>query len=96
MNKSEILYELYEVIQDRKKNKPENSYVTKLMTSGIDKILKKIGEEASETIIAAKNSSKDEIIWEISDLLFHLWVVLGYFDITPDEIFDKLIERRKK
>lgn len=94
-NKSAILQEVYSVILERKKLNPENSYVAKKMREGIDRILKKVGEEAGEVIIAAKNEDRQEIGWEMADLIFHLWMVLGYYDLSPDIIYDKLLERRK-
>ncbi len=94
-DKSAILNEIYAVILDRKKTSPENSYVAKKMKEGLDRILKKVGEEASEVIIAAKNGNKDEIGWEMADLIFHLWLVLGYMDLSPDIVYDNLISRRK-
>ena len=75
--------------------KPEDSYVAKKMAEGIDRILKKVGEEAGEVIIAAKNADSEEMGWEMADLIFHLWMVLGYYDLSPDIIYDKLISRRK-
>ena len=94
-NKSYILQELYEVIMERKRLNPENSYVAKKFKEGIDRILKKVGEEAGEVIIAAKNGNKEEISWEIADLIFHLLLVLGFYDMSLDDIYDRLIERRK-
>ncbi len=94
-NKAAILQEVYEVIAQRKKMKPEDSYVAKKMSEGIDRILKKVGEEAGEVIIAAKNADMDELGWEMADLIFHLWLVLGFYDASPEIIYDKLIERRK-
>jgi len=94
-NKSSILQELYEVIMERKRLNPENSYVAKKFKEGIDRILKKLGEEAGEVIIAAKNGNKEEISWEIADLIFHLLLVLGFYDMSLDDIYDRLIERRK-
>lgn len=94
-NKAAILSEIYQVIIERKKTMPENSYVAKKLQEGLDRILKKIGEEAGELIIAAKNQNAEEIGWEMADLIFHMWLVLAYFDLSPDIIYDKLMERRK-
>lgn len=94
-NKSAILSEVYQVIMERKKTMPENSYVAKKLREGLDRILKKIGEEAGELIIAAKNQNAEEIGWEMADLIFHMWLVLAYFDLSPDIIYDKLMERRR-
>jgi len=87
------LDEVYGVIEARKRNPKEGSYVSGLFIKGIDRILKKVGEEAAETIIAAKNGSKDEIVYEATDLFFHTLITLAYFDITPDDI-SKELDRR--
>ncbi|MFN4216021.1 MAG: bifunctional phosphoribosyl-AMP cyclohydrolase/phosphoribosyl-ATP diphosphatase HisIE [Brevinematales bacterium] len=94
-NKSAILSEVYQVIMERKKTMPENSYVARKLQEGLDRILKKIGEEAGELIIAAKNQNAEEISWEMADLIFHMWLVLAYFDLSPDIIYDKLMDRRR-
>lgn len=94
-DKASILREVYEVILERKKLKPENSYVAKKMQEGIDRILKKVGEEAGEVIIAGKNADSEEMAWETADLIFHLWMALAFYDIPLDKVYDKLIERRK-
>ncbi|MGC8765671.1 MAG: phosphoribosyl-ATP diphosphatase [Brevinematia bacterium] len=94
-NRASIIQELYEVILERKRLNPENSYVAKKMREGVDRILKKVGEEASEVIIASKNGNKDEISWEIADLIFHILLVLAYHNMSLDEIYERLIERRK-
>jgi phosphoribosyl-ATP pyrophosphohydrolase/phosphoribosyl-AMP cyclohydrolase len=91
---NDILNELYQVILDRKKNPKEGSYTCYLFDKGIDKILKKVGEEASETIIATKNDSKDEIIYEVSDLLYHLMVLLVEKNVSLEQIADELKNRR--
>jgi phosphoribosyl-ATP pyrophosphohydrolase len=88
-----ILDALYRVILDRKANPSDNSYTASLMAKGIDKILKKIGEEATEVVIAGKGGSREEVIYESADLLYHLLVLLGYRDITPAEIYDELGRR---
>lgn len=89
-----ILDELYEVVLDRKANPKEGSYTNYLLDKGVDKICKKVGEEASEVIIAAKNRSREELVYEASDLLYHLNVLLVEQDITLDEIYDELMKRR--
>ncbi|OQB51455.1 MAG: Phosphoribosyl-ATP pyrophosphatase [Firmicutes bacterium ADurb.Bin146] len=91
---NEILNELYQVIQERKRNPKEGSYTCYLFDKGLDKILKKIGEEASETIIAAKNDLKEEIVYEVSDLLYHLMVMLVEKNITLEQIAEELKNRR--
>ena len=94
MNEREdILQTVYQVILDRKSNPDDNSYTSSLMLKGIDKILKKIGEEATEVVIAAKEGKNNEIVYETTDLIFHLLVMLGYFDIKPEEVYDELRRR---
>lgn len=90
----QILYELYDVISDRVENPKEGSYTNYLFEKGIDKILKKVGEEACEVIIAAKGDDKDAIQYEVADLLFHLWVMLKETGLEPDDIFYELKFRR--
>ncbi len=90
-----VLYELYDVINDRKMSPKEGSYTTYLFTKGQDKILKKVGEEAAETIIASKNDDKAEILYEMADLWYHCLVLLAHHDITPTELLAELQSRRK-
>ena len=90
-----VLQELYEVIESRKELRPEGSYTTYLFNSGLDKILKKVGEEATETIVAAKNEDSGRLVAETSDLLYHLLVLLVERGITTDEVFRELKGRRK-
>lgn len=87
------VYKLYELIKGRKINMTEGSYTTYLFNSGIDKILKKIGEESSEVIIGSKNGSKEEIIYELSDLLYHSLVLMVEKNITLNDIKDELSKR---
>ncbi|MGK9367754.1 bifunctional phosphoribosyl-AMP cyclohydrolase/phosphoribosyl-ATP diphosphatase HisIE [Melioribacter sp. Ez-97] len=87
---------LYELIKERKKKLPENSYTTKLFRSGIDRIIQKVGEESIETVIAAKNKNKKEFIDESSDLIYHLLVLMAELEIGLDEIVDNLIRRHTK
>jgi phosphoribosyl-ATP pyrophosphohydrolase/phosphoribosyl-AMP cyclohydrolase len=89
-----ILDELYAVIEDRKVNPREGSYTNYLFDKGIDKICKKIGEEASEVIIAAKNNNAGEIIYEVSDLLYHLNVLLVQSEIPHESNYAELKKRR--
>jgi phosphoribosyl-ATP pyrophosphohydrolase/phosphoribosyl-AMP cyclohydrolase len=88
-----ILDEVYSQIEDRKSNPKEKSYTNYLLNEGIDKICKKIGEEASETIIAAKNDDKSGLVDEISDLAYHVLVLMLTQGITPQNIRAKLSER---
>ncbi|XFO67522.1 Histidine biosynthesis bifunctional protein HisIE [Sporomusa silvacetica DSM 10669] len=90
-----VLYELYNVINDRKHNPKEGSYTNYLFEKGQDKILKKVGEEAAETIIASKNNDKAEILYEMADLWYHCLVLLANHNITPSELFEELKKRRK-
>ncbi len=92
-NNENILSQLYELLQQRKKELPENSYTAKLFKGGVDKIAKKIGEEASEVIIALKNSSQSEIVYEAADLIFHLLVALAKSDIPPEAVLEELRRR---
>lgn len=89
----EIIAHLREIILDRKNNPVEGSYVSYLFKEGKDKILKKIGEEAAESVIASKNDNRDEIIYEVADLWFHSLVLLGYHDIAPEDIYKELSKR---
>ena len=86
---------LYKVIEDRRKTRKEGSYTNYLFDKGIDKILKKVGEETSEVIIGAKNNSKEELIYEISDLLYHLNVLMVYQEINYEDIIRELGNRAK-
>ena len=91
---SDILQRLMEVTQDRKKNPKEGSYTNYLFQKGEDKILKKVGEEAAEVVIAGKNRSKSEISYETADLMYHLTVMLADNDMPWNDIFDELEKRR--
>ena len=92
----DIIFELYEVIEDRKENRDESSYTSYLFNKGIDKILKKLGEECTETIISAKNDNKEEQILEIGDLIYHLLVTMAELNISVEEVEEELKKRRKK
>lgn len=89
-----IFLEVYNVIKDRKENPKEGSYTNYLFDKGIDKILKKIGEEASEVIIGAKNNNMDETQYEIADLLYHIMVLMVEQGLTWDDISKELEKRR--
>lgn len=91
-----ILYEIFDVVENRKKNPKKSSYTSELFSKGDDKILEKIGEEAAELIIAGKNNKKDEIIYEAGDLIFHILVLLSAKDIKLEEVEKELERRRKK
>ncbi len=89
-----IVQELYQVIQGRKKEPVEGSYTTYLFTKGLDKILKKVGEETAEVIIGAKNPGTDELVYEAADLLYHLLVLLVEKGASPEDVFRELQSRR--
>jgi phosphoribosyl-ATP pyrophosphohydrolase len=88
--------ELYEVILDRKKRPQEDSYTCYLFDKGLDKILKKVGEECAETIIAAKNGAPEELIAEASDLLYHLLVLLAERGVPLSDVEEELRRRSLK
>lgn len=89
-----ILDELFKVILDRMENPKEDSYTNYLLDCGIDKILKKVGEECSETIIAAKNEDKKEIALETSDLIYHLLVMIAERGMNIKDVYEVLKDRR--
>jgi phosphoribosyl-ATP pyrophosphohydrolase len=91
--KDDIIAAVYRVIQERKANPSESSYTASLMRKGIDKILKKVGEEATEVVIAGKGGKREEIVYETADLIFHNLVLLGYYDIEPEEVYAELRRR---
>lgn len=90
---SDILNQLADLLETRKTADPASSYVAKLYAKGMDSILKKVGEEATETVIAAKGGNRDEIIYETADLWFHTLVMLAKANIRPQEILDELARR---
>lgn len=90
---SVILEQLYQVLQQRKKADPESSYVASLYHAGTDKILKKLGEEATETVIAGKSGDAEQIIYETADLWFHSMVLLAHNDIEVQAVLDELDRR---
>ncbi|MGI6169731.1 MAG: bifunctional phosphoribosyl-AMP cyclohydrolase/phosphoribosyl-ATP diphosphatase HisIE [Christensenellales bacterium] len=89
-----ILRELYGVIVDRQANPKEGSYTNYLLEKGVDKIAKKVGEEACEVIIGAKNADKEETVYEIGDLLYHVLVLMVDQKIALEDVFEELKERR--
>ena len=91
----DIFRELEKTIADRKIHPVEKSYTNYLLNEGVDKICKKVGEEASETIIAAKNDNKEELVGEISDLLFHTFVLMNDRGVSLEDIQKKLKERHQ-
>ncbi|MFP7297294.1 bifunctional phosphoribosyl-AMP cyclohydrolase/phosphoribosyl-ATP diphosphatase HisIE [Neobacillus niacini] len=92
----QILQTLEKLIIEREKERPEGAYTTYLFEKGVDKILKKVGEEAAEVIIAAKNRDKEELKWEAADLLYHLQVLLVEQGLPFKEVLKTLEERHKR
>jgi phosphoribosyl-ATP pyrophosphohydrolase len=91
----EIVEDIYNIIIERKMSTPEGSYVASLMSAGEDRILAKIEEESAEVIEATRIGTKQELIHEIADLIFHILVLMGYKDVTPEEIQNELKGRMK-
>lgn len=96
MLSNHVLEALYQTVIDRKENPQEGSYTCYLFEKGLDKILKKVGEECSETIIAAKNGDKQETVLEISDLLYHLMVMMVNEGILLETVLEELDKRSAK
>jgi len=90
---SDILNKLATVLEDRKSAEPGSSYVAGLYAKGLDTILKKIGEEATETVIAAKGGDRAQIIHEMADLWFHTLVLLAQQGLSPDDVLKELDRR---
>lgn len=89
----DILNRLAALLEQRKSADPTSSYVAKLYAKGMDAILKKVGEEATETVIAAKGGNKDEIVYETADLWFHTLVMLAQAGLKPQDVLDELARR---
>ena len=89
----QILRELAEVLEQRKTAEADSSYVASLYHKGLDAILKKIGEEATETVMAAKDGDKDKLVYEVADLWFHTLVLLAQEDLKPDDVLQELARR---
>ncbi|MBU5435056.1 phosphoribosyl-ATP diphosphatase [Pseudoflavonifractor sp. MSJ-37] len=96
MRENDVLQDLYQVVLGRKSEPQEGSYTCYLFEKGLDKILKKVGEESAETIIAAKNGRQEETVGEISDLIYHLMVMMVDQGIPLDAVLDELDRRSKK
>ena len=90
----QLLDRLYILVQEREKNRPAGSYTSYLFNEGLDKILKKLGEESTETIVAAKNDEDERLIAEVADLVYHLIVLLVARGISLDQIRGELVRRR--
>lgn len=95
VNLGEVLERVYRTILERIGTLPEGSYVARLHQQGLDRILKKVGEEAGEVIIAAKNHNREELAWEASDLLFHLLFALAEEGLTPQDLANVLHQRHQ-
>lgn len=93
LSKREVIHTIVDVIEERRNNPVEGSYTTYLFNEGIDKVLKKVGEETSEVIIGAKNNDKEEIKWEIADLVYHTLVLMNITGVSLSDIKDVLYER---
>lgn len=91
-----IIFDLYEVAADRKIHREEGSYTCYLYEKGLDKILKKVGEECAETIIAAKNGSNEELTLEICDLIYHIVVLMNQCDLPLESVMAELAKRAEK
>lgn len=92
-NPLKVFEDVFAVIEDRKANPKEGSYTNYLFDKGIDKILKKVGEEATEIVIAAKNPDPEEIKYEISDFLYHVMVLMAEKGVTWEDITKELAQR---
>ena len=90
---NDVLNRLSTLLEQRKLADPASSYVAKLYAKGMDSILKKVGEEAAETIIAAKNNDKQAIIYETADLWFHTLIMLAKADLKPQDVLNELARR---
>jgi phosphoribosyl-ATP pyrophosphohydrolase len=93
MSDANILQRLAKTLESRKDASPEDSYVARLYAGGPEAILKKVGEEASETLLAAKEGDKLQIVKETADLWFHCLVMLSYYGLTPDDVLQELQRR---
>ena len=89
----QILRELAEVLEQRKSAEADSSYVASLYHKGLDAILKKVGEEATETVMAAKDGEKEKLVYETADLWFHTLVLLAYEGLGPDDVLNELARR---
>jgi phosphoribosyl-ATP pyrophosphohydrolase len=93
MNNSEILTQLTEILEQRKNAESDSSYVASLYNKGLDAILKKVGEEATETVMAAKDGDKDKLVYEVADLWFHTMILLADQDLSADDVLAELARR---
>lgn len=93
MTMQNVFEQLTATIESRKLASPDSSYVAKLFHKGVDSILKKVGEEATEVVIAAKDENREQIVYESADLLFHLMVMLAKYDLTLAHVAGELARR---
>lgn len=93
IRQDDILEALYQVIQQRRQQPSEASYVASLCGKGLDKILSKVGEEATELAVAGKGGDRQEVIYETADLLFHVLVLLGWYEVPPEQVYAELRRR---
>jgi phosphoribosyl-ATP pyrophosphohydrolase/phosphoribosyl-AMP cyclohydrolase len=90
---NDILDAVYRVILDRKGNPAQQSYTASLYAKGLDKILGKIGEEATELAVAGKGGDPEQVVYETADLFFHVLVLLGFYDLPPERVYAELRRR---
>lgn len=97
MNNQEILTALTEILEQRKGAEPDSSYVASLYAKGLDAILKKVGEEATETVMAAKDvahgGNSEKLVYEVADLWFHTMILLADQDLSADDVLEELARR---
>jgi phosphoribosyl-ATP pyrophosphohydrolase len=93
MNSSEILAQLTDILEQRKGTAPDSSYVASLYNKGLDAILKKVGEEATETVMAAKDGDAEKLVYEVADLWFHTMVLLADQGLSSDDVLKELARR---
>jgi phosphoribosyl-ATP pyrophosphohydrolase len=93
MKHSEILAQLSDILEQRKGAAPDSSYVASLYDKGLDAILKKVGEEATETVMAAKDGNADKLVYEVADLWFHTMVLLAEQGLSADDVLKELARR---
>jgi phosphoribosyl-ATP pyrophosphohydrolase len=93
MPDNDILDAVYQIILERKSQPSEQSYVASLYAKGLDKILGKIGEEATEVAVAGKGGDRDQVVYEAADLVFHLLILLGHYDLPPERVYAELRRR---
>lgn len=93
MMSEQILQQLADILEQRKTADVDSSYVASLYHKGLDAILKKIGEEATETVMAAKDGDKEKLVYEVADLWFHTMVLLAQENLKPDDVLQELARR---